>query len=192
MLKQSFLCPCEWNEARLCGRIHLFFFFFVFFLLRRSCRHGRRKQKRPKRFRACSRLSLSLYGVSMRITWKFPIRFCVLSFHLCFCSLVAVVVVAPYDQMERNSTSLLLLLLVGTVTRLIRSRSLRSRGPHSFFLFFFFLPFIFLVEQKGEKLCEREKCAYLSAIVGYVFILSLGRRRLLYYIHPRRLDALYG
>ncbi len=61
MLKQSFLCPCEWNEARLyVGASIFFFFFFFFFLLRRSCRHGRRKQKRPKGFRACSRLSLSM------------------------------------------------------------------------------------------------------------------------------------
>jgi hypothetical protein len=109
----------------------------------------------------------------MRITWKFPIRFCVLSFHLCFCSLVAVVVVAPYDQMERNSTSLLLLLLVGTVTRLIRSRSLRSRGPHSFFfVFFFFL--LFFPWNKKERNCVKERNAHISQPSSVMCLYSLS------------------
>lgn len=190
MLKQSFLCPCEWNEARLCGRIHLFFFFFVFFLLRRSCRHGRRKQKRPKGFRACSRLPLSMVCLCA-LPENFPSVFVYYHFTCVFVLLLLLLLLLRTTRWNEIQRLFFFFFLSELLHAWLDHVRFALEGLIVFFCFFF-LPFIFPVEQKGEKLCEREKCAYLSAIVGYVFILSLGRRRLLYYIHPRRLDALYG
>ena len=110
---------------------------------------------------------------------------CVLSFHLCFCLLfvVVVVVVVLYCWQIKRKNVQVSCSLVGTVTRLIRSRLLRSRGPHTFCVVGR------KTKQNGEKenLCERKKCTYLSLIVGYVFVRSRPSSSIFFYIiHPWR------
>ena len=113
---------------------------------------------------------------------------CVLSFHLCFCLLfvVVVVVVVLYCWQIKRKNVQVSCSLVGTVTRLIRSRLLRSRGPHTFCVVGR------KTKQNGEKenLCERKKCTYLSLIVGYVFVRSRPSSSIFFILST--LDALYG
>lgn len=129
---------------------------------------------------------------SIRITWiwkiSHPFILCVLSFHLCFCLLFVVVVVVLYwlAQIKRKNfqvSSSSSCSLVGTVTRLIRSRLLRSRGPHTFCVVGR------KTKQNGEKenLCVKERNAHISHWSWVMCLYALGRRRLFFnIIHPWR------
>lgn len=195
-----FLCVNR-NETIWCGRIHLFFPspFETLVGTAHAITKEAKKKKKKKGISSSSSGSVLLSRLfflwcSIRITWiwkiSHPFILCVLSFHLCFCLLfVVLVVVVLYwlAQIKRKnfqvSFSSSSCSLVGTVTRLIRSRLLRSRGPHTFCVVGR------KTKQNGEKenLCVKERNAHISHWSWVMCLYALGRRRLFFYIiHPWR------
>ena len=98
----------------------------------------------------------------------------------CCCSILLAQIKRKNFQVSFSSSSCS---LVGTVTRLIRSRLLRSRGPHTFCVVGR------KTKQNGEKenLCVKERNAHISHWSWVMCLYALGRRRLFFnIIHPWR------
>ena len=98
----------------------------------------------------------------------------------CCCSILLAQIKRKHFQVSFSSSSCS---LVGTVTRLIRSRLLRSRGPHTFCVVGR------KTKQNGEKenLCVKERNAPISHWSWVMCLYALGRRLLFFYIiHPWR------
>lgn len=172
MLKQSFLCPCEWNEARLCGRIHLFFFFFVFFLLRRSCRHGRRKQKRPKGFRACSRLPLSMVCLCA-LPENFPSVFVYYHFTCVFVLLLLLLLLLRTTRWNEIQRLFFFFFLSELLHAWLDHVRFALEGLIVFFCFFFFF-LLFFPWNKKERNCVKERNAHISLPSSVMCLYSLS------------------
>jgi hypothetical protein len=171
MLKQSFLCPCEWNEARLCERIHLFFFFFVFFLLRRSCRHGRRKQKRPKGFRACSRLPLSMVCLCA-LPENFPSVFVYYHFTCVFVLLLLLLLLLRTTRWNEIQRLFFFFFLSELLHAWLDHVRFALEGLIVFFLFFFSSFYFSRGTKRRETVWKREMRISLSHRRLCVYTLS--------------------